>query len=392
MFQPLLYQVATAALSPADIAGPVRDIIPALPRTHVMMGAVTGIDTVERHVLCDGQRVGYDELIVATGSQNSYFGHDEWAAFAPGLKTLYDALDMRGRILLAFERACVTDDPAERERQLTFVLIGAGPAGVEMAGSIAELSRETLDQDHELSHATPRIILIEAGKRVLAEFAADLSDHAAAELRRLGVEIRTDTRVTGIEAGLVHVDGETIETGTIFWAAGMAATPVADWLGVAPDHGGRVAVAGDLTVPGCPGVRVIGDAALARDARGKPLPGLAPVAKQQGVYAARAILRKLAGQAAAPPFRYRDYGTLATIGRAKAVAQFGPVHVSGWPAWVLWAVAHIFFLIGFRDRLMVSAQWAFAFATDRRPGRLIAAQSPAGTAKRPLQPSVAKPG
>ncbi len=396
LFQPLLYQVATAALSPADIAGPVRDIIPALPRTHVMMGAVTGIDTAARHVVCDGQRVPYDELVIATGSQPSYFGHDDWAAFAPGLKTLHDALDLRGRILLAFERACVTDDPAERERMLTFVLIGAGPTGVEMAGSIAELSRETLAQDHELSQVTPRIILVEAGPRVLAEFAHDLSDRAAADLTRLGVEIRTGVKVTGMEAGVVHLEGESLRAGTVIWAAGTAATPVAQWLGVKPDRGGRVAVAADLSVPGHPGIHVIGDAALAKDAKGKPLPGLAPVAKQQGEYVARAILRKLAGRAAAGPFHYSDYGSLATIGRAKAVAQFGPVHVTGWPAWALWAVVHIFFLIGFRSRLMVSAQWAFAFVTDRRPGRLIAGQQPAGTiaglARRRLQPPVAKPG
>ena len=396
LFQPLLYQVATAALSPADIAGPVRDIIPALPRTHVMMGAVTGIDTASRHVLCDGQRVPYDELIVATGSRPSYFGHDEWAAFAPGLKTLHDALDLRGRILLAFERACVTGDPAERERMLTFVLIGAGPTGVEMAGSIAELSRETLAQDHELSQVTPRIVLAEAGPRVLAEFADDLSDRAAADLKRLGVEIRTGLRVTGMEAGLVHFEAESIAAGTVIWAAGTAATPVAEWLGVKPDRGGKVAVAEDLSVPGHPGIHVIGDAALAKDAKGKPLPGLAPVAKQQGEYVARAILRKLAGQAASGPFRYLDYGALATIGRAKAVAQFGPVHVTGWPAWSLWAVVHIFFLIGFRNRLMVSAQWVFAFITDRRPGRLIAGEQPAGTIAGPArprrQPPVAKPG
>jgi NADH dehydrogenase len=397
LFQPLLYQVATSSLSPADIAHPVRDIIPALPRTHVMMGAVTGIDTAARHVLCDGRRVRYDELIIATGSRTSYFGHDDWVEFAPGLKTLHDALDLRARILLAFERACNTDDPAERARQLTFVLIGAGPAGVEMAGSIAELSRETMAQDHELSHATPRIILIEAGKRVLAEFAADVSAYAAGALGRLGVEVRTGARVTGMEAGAVHLDNETIRAGTIFWAAGMTATPVAEWLGVAPAHGGKVEVAGDLSVPGCPGVRVIGDAALAKDSRGKTLPGLAPVAKQQGAYAAQAILRALARRPASPPFRYRDYGTLATIGRARAVAQFGPVHITGLPAWGLWAVAHIFFLIGFRNRLMVSGQWAFAFATDRRPGRLIAGPQPTGKARPRLapaarQPPVAKPG
>ncbi len=381
LFQPLLYQVATAALSPADIASPVRDVIPALPRTHIIMGAVTGIDTAKREVVCSGQRVPYDELIVATGSQPSYFGNDAWAAFAPGLKTLHDALDLRGRILLAFERACVETGAAERDRLLTFVLIGAGPTGVEMAGSIAELSRETLAQDHELSQLTAKIILIEAGKRVLDSFPEDLSTDAANALQALGVEIRTGTKVTAIEDGVVHVEHGSIPAATIVWAAGTAATPVAQWLDVEPGHGGRVEVGADLLVPGRHGVRVIGDAALAKGADGKPLPGLAPVAKQQGEYAAKAILRRLAGHPAPRPFRYRDYGTMATIGRAKAVAEFGPVHLNGLPAWLLWAVAHIFFLIGFRSRVMVSLQWGFSFLADRRPGRLIAgAESPIDTA------------
>ena len=377
LFQPLLYQVATAALSPADIASPVRDVIPALPRTHVMMAMVTGIDTVARQVICSGQRVPYDELIVATGSQPSYFGNDNWAAFAPGLKTLHDALDLRGRILLAFERACLEQDETERDRLLTFVLIGAGPTGVEMAGSIAELSRETLAQDHELSQVTPKIILIEAGKRVLESFPEDLSADAARALQTLGVEIRTSTKVSEIQDGVVKLEHGSILAATIVWAAGTTATPVAQWLGVEPSHGGRVEVGPDLMVAGHAGVCVIGDAALAKGANGKPLPGLAPVAKQQGEYAARAILRRLAGRPASRPFRYRDYGTLATIGRAKAVAEFGSLHLNGLPAWLLWAMAHIFFLIGFRSRVMVSLQWGFSFLADRRPGRLIAgAESP----------------
>jgi NADH dehydrogenase len=380
LFQPLLYQVATAALSPADIASPVRDVIPALPRTHVIIGAVTGIDTSARQVICSGQRVPYDELIVATGSQPSYFGHDDWAAFAPGLKTLHDALDLRGRILLAFERACVEQDRTERDRLLTFVLIGAGPTGVEMAGSIAELSRETLAQDHELSQVTPKIILIEAGERVLESFPEDLSADAVRALEALGVEVRTGTKVTGMRDGVVQLEHGSIPAATIVWSAGTAATPVAQWLGVKPGHGDRVEVGPDLLVPGHSGVRVIGDAALAKGADGKPLPGLAPVAKQQGEYAAKAILRRLAGRPVQRPFRYRDYGTLATIGRGKAVAEFGSLHLNGLTAWLLWAVVHIFFLIGFRSRVMVSLQWAFSFLADRRPGRLIAgAESPIDT-------------
>ncbi len=372
LFQPLLYQVATAALSPAEIASPVRDVIPGLPNSRVMMGVVTGIDTRERVVLCAGLRVPYDELVIATGSQPSYFGHDAWEQFAPGLKTLHDALDIRGRILLAFERACVTEDVAERARLLTFVLIGGGPTGVEMAGSIAELGREMLAADHELRQAPMRIVLVEAGGRILAEFPPDLSRHAEQALGTLGVEIRTGTEVTSIEEGIVHLGADSIRAATIIWSAGTFATPVAKWLGVEPAKGGRVAVGPDLRLAGQPRIQVIGDAALALDAHGKPLPGLAPVAKQQGSYVAASILRRKRGRPAPGPFSYRDYGAMATIGRAKAVADFGAVHVTGWPAWLLWAVAHIFFLIGFRNRLLVSAQWAFAFVTDKRPGRLIA--------------------
>ena len=371
LFQPLLYQVATAALSPTDIAAPLRDVIHAAATTRVVMGAVTGIDTRERLVSCVGREVPYDELIVATGSQPSYYGHDEWAKYAPGLKTLHDALDLRGRLLLAFEHACTASDEAERNKLLTFVLIGGGPTGVEMAGSIAELTREMLASDHELGDTRPRIVLLEGGGRLLAEFAPDLSANAEAALVQLGVEVHTDTKVTSIEDGLVRTEHETIETSTIVWAAGTTATAVAAWLKVKPSQGGRVEVDADLRVVGQPRIHVIGDAALARDANGKALPSLAPVAKQQGVHVARAIIARTLGRKPPASFRYRDYGTMATIGRAKGVAEFGPLHVTGWPAWSVWAVAHIFFLIGFRNRFMVSSQWAIAFATDRRPGRLI---------------------
>ncbi len=371
LFQPLLYQVATAALSPADIASPVRDIIPVTPYARVMMGSVTAVDPAAGHVTCAGQVVPYDELVIATGSRPSYFGHDEWERHAPGLKSLHDALDLRGRILSAFEEACIATSGEEQRRLLTFVLIGAGPTGVEMAGSIAELSREMLALDHELKDAKPRIVLVEAGERVLAEFPPDLSGNAADALRALGVEIRTGAPVDGIEEGVVHLKDVSIPAATIIWAAGTAATPVADWLGLKPGRGGRVPVTGDLRAEGHARIRVIGDVALALDRHGKPLPALAPVAKQQGDYVARAIVRRLNGRGVPRPFAYRDYGTMATIGRAKAVAEFGPVHMTGLPAWCLWAVAHIFFLIGFRNRFMVSAQWAYAFATDTRPGRLI---------------------
>ncbi len=370
LFQPLLYQVATAALSPGDIASPVRSILPESPSLHVMMARVTGVDTGAQHVLCGGQAVPYDQLIIATGSQPSYFGHADWAELAPSLKTLDDALGLRQQILHVFEQASAAI-PADRGRLLTFVLIGGGPTGVEMAGSIAELARDVLARDFNLPGAQARIMLVEAGPRVLSAFTPDLSDYAAAALRTMGVEIRTGTSVTGIEPGTVHLGDQAVAAATVIWTAGTEATPVAKWLGVAPAHGGRVAVGPDLRIPGHPEVAVIGDAALALGSDGKPLPGLAPVAKQQGSFVARTILRRLHGRRAPGAFMYRDYGALATIGRNKAVAEFGAVHVTGFPAWITWAVAHIFFLIGFRNRVMVSAQWAFAYLTHERGNRLL---------------------
>ncbi len=370
LFQPLLYQVATAALSPADIASPVRGILPASPGVRVLMETVTGIDTAGRRVFCTGMSVPYDELIVATGSKPSYFGHADWAQVAPGLKTLDDALVLRRRILDAFEQAVVAS-PADRTRLLTFLLIGGGPTGVEMAGSIAELAHDMLTRDFDLPQAKARIVLIEAGDRLLSAFTPNLSDYATSKLRGLGVEVRTGIKVTGIEPGHVHLGDTEIATDNVIWTAGTEATPVAAWLGIRPGHGGRVAVGPDLTISGHPEVSVIGDAALAHGSDGKPLPGLAPVAKQQGRFVAGAILRRLHGRGAPARFGYRDYGSLATVGRNKAVAEFGAVHLTGFPAWAAWAGAHIFFLIGFRNRVMVSAQWAFAYATNQRAGRLI---------------------
>jgi len=398
LFQPLLYQVATAALSPADIASPVRGVIPASKHTRVLMAEVTGVDTRAQQVLTDGGAVPYDELIIATGSKPSYFGHGEWAQAAPGLKTLDDALALRRKILEAFEGAAAVGSREEQARLLTFVLIGGGPTGVEMAGSIAELSRDVLAHDYDLLHKRARVVLVEAGPRVLAEFTPDLSDNAAEALKELGVEIRTGTPVTGIEDGLVRLKDGAIPCGTVIWAAGNEATPAAEWLGVKPGRGGRVEVGPDLRVPGQPSVSVIGDVALALDAHGKPLPGLAPVAKQQGTYVARTILGRLHGRRSQRPFAYRDYGTLATIGRNKAVAEFGPVHLAGRPAWLMWAVAHIFFLISFRSRVMVSTQWLFAYLTHQRGIRLIIGRatprvgSQAAALLRGAQPPVAKPG
>ncbi len=398
LFQPLLYQVATAALSPSDIASPLRGVIPASGRAHVLVGTVTGVDAQARHVMCDGKAVPYDELIIATGSQLSYFGHESWAEAAPGLKTLDDALNLRHRVLAAFEQASVAETDQDQARCLTFVLIGAGPTGVEMAGSIAELARDLLTHDYAMKLKRARIVLIEAGPRVLEAFPPDLSRNAAGALAELGVDIRTGTRVTGIETGKVHLGNETIAAQTVIWTAGITATPVADWLGIAPGHGGRMAVDAGLRVAGQPAIHVIGDAALALGADGKALPGLAPVAKQQGAYVARAILRRLRGRRPPAAFAYHDYGNLATIGRNKAVAEFGSVHLTGFPAWLAWAAAHIFFLISFRNRVMVSMQWAFAYATDERAGRLIIKrlqwrQSAGASPTLPVaQPPVANPG
>ena len=376
LFQPLLYQVATSALEPGDIASPVRSIVPPVRGVEVLMEKVTGLDLAAREVVCGERRVSYDTLVLATGSQPSYFGHDDWRDAAPGLKTLDDALELRRRILGAFEAAVVADDPAERERPLTFVVVGGGTTGVEMAGSLAELAQEMLRHDFRdvllpWQGRRARVLLVEGGKRLLPGFPPDLAARALADLHHLGVEVRTGAEVTALARGRVQVGQESIPAGTVVWAAGVAATPVAAWLGVAPGRGGRVPVGPDLQVPDRPGIYVIGDAALVHDRQGRALPGVAPVAKQQGAYVARAVRGRLLGRRAPRPFAYRDYGTLATIGRNKALAEFGPVHLTGFVAWVTWAVAHIFFLIGFRNRVLVSAQWLFAYVTHRRGARVI---------------------
>lgn len=370
LFQPLLYQVATAALSPSDIAAAVRGILPAGPNVRVLMATVTGIDTARREVVCEGASIPYDELILSTGSQPSYFGHSSWADAAPSLKTLDDALELRRMILEAFGRARLASGP-DRARLLTFVLIGGGPTGVEMAGSIAELARDVLGAAIPAAEAGMRIILVEAGPRILSAFAPDLSRYAVATLEKMGVEVRQGAKVTGLSPGEVQLHDEIIAAATIVWTAGTEATPISKWLGVQAAHGGRVQVEADLRLATHRDIAVIGDAALATGRDGKPLPGLAPVAKQQGRFVARSILRRLRGRSALRRFTYRDYGTLATIGRNRAVAELGPIHLKGMSAWVTWAMAHIFFLIGFRNRLMVLAQWAFAYATDRRPAQLI---------------------
>jgi NADH dehydrogenase len=372
LFQPLLYQVATAGLSPADIAAPIRGILRRQKNTHVMLGSVTGIDVAGRAVMLRERKVPYDHLIVATGARHAYFGHEEWAAVAPGLKKIDDATRVRRKILIALERAEDEDDPAERRRLMTFVVVGAGPTGVEMAGAIAELAKVALAMDFRAIDPTmSRIVLVEAGPRVLPAFPEQLSAVAKRSLERLGVEVRLGVPVTGCDADGVTVGTERIECRTIIWAAGVAASPAADWLGAKHDQLGRVVVAPDLSLPGHADIFVIGDTARVDDASGKPLPGIAPVAKQQGKYVAKLIAARLAGRPAPPAFRYRHAGNLATIGRTAAVVDFGFMRLTGFLAWLVWCLAHIYFLIGFRNRLAVALDWLWAYATFQSGARLI---------------------
>ncbi|KPF71546.1 hypothetical protein IP88_10710 [alpha proteobacterium AAP81b] len=372
VFQPLLYQVATAGLSPAEIAAPIRHIVRHHKNIHVRLGEVTAIDKAARIVeLGDGGHLPYDRLIIATGARHSYFGRDDWAAFAPGIKSLEDATAIRRRVLIAMERAEATDDPDERKALLTFVVIGGGPTGVEMAGAIAELSRRSVSMDFRsiTPHCT-RVILVEAGPRLLAAFPESLSEEARRAIGTLGVETRLGERVMAIDADGVEVGGGRIPARTVIWAAGVAASPAAAWLGAEADRTGRVLVGADLAVPGHPEIFVIGDTAAASDGQGGMLPGIAPVAKAQGRHVARAILAEAAGRPA-PVFTPARQTQLATIGRARAVIAFGNVKVSGFPAWLLWSVAHVWFLVGFRSRAVVAANWTWNYLTFERGARLI---------------------
>jgi NADH dehydrogenase FAD-containing subunit len=377
LFQPLLYQVATAGLSPAQIASPIRGILRRQRNATVLMGKVGGVDKPGKCVLLDGRRVAYDYLIVATGARHAYFGHDEWEPFAPGLKKIEDATDIRRRILIAFEKAETETDAAERERLLTFVVIGGGPTGVEIVGAIAELARTALARDfRNIDPGRARILLVEAGPRVLPAFRENLSAAAERALKRLGAEVRAGTPVTAVAADHVMIGAERIETRTVIWAAGVAASPAAKWLGAQKDKAGRVIVNADLTLPGSPEIFVIGDTAAMKDEAGKPVPGIAPAAKQAGAYAARKIKARVAGREFAAPFRYRHAGDLATIGRKAAVVDFGWLRLRGNPAWWLWGAAHIFFLIGFRNRLTVMMDWFWSYLTFQRGSRLITGAGP----------------
>jgi NADH:ubiquinone reductase (H+-translocating) len=371
LFQPLLYQVATAALSPADIAGPVRSIVRDNLNVSVILAQVSGIDLARSEVLAEGRRIPFDDLIIATGARHAYFGHDDWAAHAPGIKTIDDATYLRRRILLAFEKAETEPDPDERRRLLNFVIVGGGATGVEMAGAIAELAKRALAADFRvIDPRSARVILVEAGPRLLPSFDPSLSAAAQKSLEKLGVEIRLNCSVTDMNASGVSIGTERIETGTAIWAAGVMASPAGRWLEAGTDRAGRVMVDPDLTLPGHPNVFVIGDTAHLAGRDGNLLPGVAPVAKQQGKYVAKLLRTRLAGKTL-PPFRYRDYGSLATIGRKSAVVQIGRFKLKGFFAWVLWSVAHIYFLIGFRNRLAVALHWLWNYVTFQRGTRLI---------------------
>ncbi|RWB94463.1 NAD(P)/FAD-dependent oxidoreductase [Mesorhizobium sp.] len=372
LFQPLLYQVATAGISPAQIAMPIRRVLASQKNATVLMEKVEGVDTAARIVLTGSRRIPYDYLIIATGARHAYFGHDAWEANAPGLKTIGDATEIRARILTAFEKAEVTDDPALREKLLTFVVVGGGPTGVELAGAIIELARKAIVRDfRNIDSSTARVVLVEADERLLTAFPEKLSQSAKSQIEKLGVEVKLGAAVTECDDnGVALADGQRVASACVLWAAGVMASRAAKWLDVAADRAGRVVVDGHLHVPGREGVYVIGDTASVKGKDGRPVPGLAPAAKQMGRYVADLIKARLAG-GTAEPFRYADYGNLATIGRKAAVADLGPIQLSGFLAWLLWSFAHLWFLVGFRNRTVVFLDWAWAYATFDRTARLI---------------------
>jgi NADH:ubiquinone reductase (H+-translocating) len=372
LFQPLLYQVATASLAAPSIAAPLRQILRRQRNLTVLLDEVTGIDLAARRVQCAHSVLDYDFLVVATGATHAYFGHDEWERYAPGLKTLDDAFLIRRRVLLAFEHGERETDPARRQAWLNFVVVGGGSTGVELAGTLIELARHTLSR--EFRRSDPRrasVRLIEAGPRLLTAYDPILSDKARRQLERLGVEVHTGVAVTDIDAGGVKLGEHWLPARTVLWAAGVAASPVGRLLGAALDRAGRVQVLPDLSLPGHPEVFVIGDLAGIAQSSGKPVPGVAPAAKQMGRHVGTVIRSRLRGSDEKRPFSYRDDGSLATIGRLAAVAQFGKLKLSGFPAWSVWLLAHIYFLIGFRNRLVVMLDWAWAYWTHQRHARIV---------------------
>ncbi len=378
LFFPLLYQVATAGLSPAEIAVPIRHVLSNQRNAEILMGEVTGVDKTSKRIYMGERSVPYDILILATGSQHSYFGHEEWARYAPGLKSIEDAVTIRHKVLSAFEAAEMEPDPVKRADLMNFVVVGGGPTGVEMAGAIAELAHNALACDFR--HINPkmaRIFLLEAGPRILASFPEELSDKAMKSLARLCVEVHCGTAVNQIDADGVTVGGRRIASKNVVWAAGVQASPAGRWIDAECDKHGRVRVKPDLSVPGHPEIFVIGDtSSLEQD--GKPLPGLAPVAKQQGDYVAALIRQWRSGRVMrdqVKSFRYNDRGAMATIGRSAAVADIKGLKLSGWPAWFAWVVIHVFFLIGFHNRVLVLMQWVWAYFTYQRGARLITTAS-----------------
>ncbi len=373
LFQPLLYQVATTALATSEIAWPIRHLYRERKDVTTLLDEVVGVDRQAKTVLLNsGAPIAYDTLVLATGAAHAYFGHDEWADAAPGLKTLEDATTIRRRMLLAFERAELATDPAEREKLLTFAIIGAGPTGVEMAGMIAELAKQVLPEEfRHIDTTQTKVLLIEAGPRVLATFTEDLSAYAQAALQKLGVDVRLGHAVTAITPEGVTVGETFVPCGTVVWAAGVKASPAAQWVGATADRAGRAIVGADLTVEGDPNVFVIGDTASLKQADGSPVPGIAPAAKQQGGYVAKVIRARLAGQPSPGPFKYRHQGSLATIGRRAAVIDFGKFKLKGGLAWWIWGLAHIYFLIGTRSRLAVAWSWLWIYLSGQHSARLI---------------------
>jgi len=371
-FQPLLYQVATAALSPADIAWPIRHILRPQRNATVLMEDVRAIDTDKKCLRTQFGVVPYDYLVIATGAMHSYFGHDDWSEYAPGLKRIEDATRVRRSILIAFERAEVIQNQDEQRRLLTFVIVGGGATGVEMAGAIADVARQTLAADfRRIDPRSARIVLIEAGPRLLPAFPQGLSDYARDTLTRVGVDVKTDTLVTKCDARGVDVKDGRIDAGTVIWAAGVTASPAARWLNVEADHAGRVKVRPDLSVPDHPDIFVVGDTAAISDAKGHPVPGIAPAAKQMGKYVGKLISARIAGRAPLKAFHYIHLGELATIGRRAAVVKFGRLELRGFVGWVFWSLAHIYFLIGLRNRFVVAFNWFWDYITFQRGARLI---------------------
>jgi NADH dehydrogenase len=373
LFQPLLYQVATAALATSEIAWPIRFLMRKRKEVTTLLGTVTGVDPQNRCVtLEDGGTVPFDTLILATGARHAYFGHDDWEPFAPGLKNLEDATSIRRRVLLSLERAEREPDAARRAAFLSFVIVGGGPTGVELAGAIVELVYQNLKGEfRHFDTRQARVVLIEAGPRLLPAIAPDLSAYAHKALARLGVEVRLGTPVTDCNSGGVSVGDQRVEADVILWAAGVQASPAAAWLGAPADSAGRLKVEPDLTVPGHPEIFVIGDAATVNVWNGKPAPGIAPAAKQQGAHVARTIKQRLAGDSSPRPFRYRHAGDLATIGKRSAVIDFGWCKLKGWIAWWVWGLAHIYFLIGLRNRFAVAISWLWIYLTGNRSACLI---------------------